>query len=740
MLFRSFETTSRVAQDSILSTSIGEVEADLATETTSRVAEDATLLTNIGDVENDLTNEITNRINGDNNLGLQIDDVESDLSAETTSRMAENASLLSNIGDVEDDLATEISDRTNADTTLQTNINTVASNLTTEISDRTNADTTLQSNIDSINTTINGMVDDFSNQTIAGSKTFTDNIRVNGAEGINICSAGSASLGDRAFLNLFESGNAWGHQVSNDSGDDAFRITKYQSGTNYERIKIVGNGDSGVIYVYGNLSIPNNKELYYKNETLDSRFVNTGGDTMTGDLAVNGDVNITGNLIADGDSHNRLISSKTSGGTGNLIHCDNGADNVLKTETLGRTKIKVDSTTKVEVGDATTTLTNTDININGDVDINGDLDVNGATIFTEATAFENNVNITGGNITINNDPAETDAQIKVWVDANNGAKTLKSEIRLGEINTTGAIDRYFSGFMRYNEATNITQFGTTFDDTAGNTTERIHIEMPRDTTRVDIKGDATISGDFTNTSSNPQLSLASNSSTYDTILDVKTEYNSGLLRKAMLKLRDSTNNHGAILSFAKNSLAGAIDYFQLSVLNNLTEVPILQAIRDTTTSLYVGAKNIKLGTVGSSNTPLASIQIPLVQSTFNGTTNLTFVALPDNKSDNRIRRLQVPYKYTLTGISFICDDDNYTGYIQVVINRYSTTYQMGTVLDFRVIQSKTFGGTNDRADAKTFTPMSISTDSVIGCEISFSNSGNTKETNIILWGYQENEF
>jgi len=36
--------------------------------------------------------------------------------------------------------------------------------------------------------------------------------------------------------------------------------------------------------------------------------------------------------------------------------------------------------------------------------------------------------------------------------------------------------------------------------------------------------------------------------------------------------------------------------------------------------------------------------------------------------------------------------------------------------------------------------MSVSTDSVLGCEISFSSSGNTKETNIILWGYQENEF
>ena len=34
---------------------------------------------------------------------------------------------------------------------------------------------------------------------------------------------------------------------------------------------------------------------------------------------------------------------------------------------------------------------------------------------------------------------------------------------------------------------------------------------------LDVVGNATISGNFTNTSSNPQLSLASNSSTYDTM-------------------------------------------------------------------------------------------------------------------------------------------------------------------------------------------------------------------------------
>jgi len=121
----SFETTSRVAQDSILSVSIGEVEADLATETTSRVAEDAILLSNITTVSNSLTTETTTRTNADNNLQSQIDDVESDLSAETTSRVAEDASLLSSIGDVEDDLTNEITTRTNADSTLQTQIDDI---------------------------------------------------------------------------------------------------------------------------------------------------------------------------------------------------------------------------------------------------------------------------------------------------------------------------------------------------------------------------------------------------------------------------------------------------------------------------------------------------------------------------------------------------------------------------------------------------------------------------------------
>ena len=253
----SFETTSRIAQDSILSTSIGEVEADLATEISDRTSADSNLQSNITTVSNSLSTETTNRTNADNNLQTNITTVASNLATETTNR-------------------------TNADNNLQTNINTVASNLATETTNRTNADNTLQSNIDSINTTITGMVDDFSNQTIAGAKTFTKTIRVNNAEGINICSAGSSTVGDRASLNLFESGNSWGHQLSNDSGDDAFRITKYQSGTNYERIKINGNGDSGVIEVYGNLSIPNNKELYYKNVTLDSRFVNAGGDNDGG--------------------------------------------------------------------------------------------------------------------------------------------------------------------------------------------------------------------------------------------------------------------------------------------------------------------------------------------------------------------------------------------------------------------------------------------------------------------------
>jgi len=109
------------------------------------------------------------------------------------------------------------------------------------------------------------------------------------------------------------------------------------------------------------------------------KIVTDGGTTTltNTNIDINGDVNITGNIIVDGTSHNRLISSKTSGNTGNLIDCDNGANNVLKTTSAGTTQIKINSTTKVEVGDATTTLTNTNINVVGNLDVTGQIAGNG---------------------------------------------------------------------------------------------------------------------------------------------------------------------------------------------------------------------------------------------------------------------------------------------------------------------------------------------------------------------------
>ena len=62
-------------------------------------------------------------------------------------------------------------------------------------------------------------------ETITGAKTFSDNLRVTGAKTININSVSSVTVGDKAILNLFESNNTWGSQISNDAGADIFRIS-----------------------------------------------------------------------------------------------------------------------------------------------------------------------------------------------------------------------------------------------------------------------------------------------------------------------------------------------------------------------------------------------------------------------------------------------------------------------------------------------------------------------------------
>lgn len=443
----SFETTSRVAQDSILSTSIGEVEADLATEITDRTTADTTLQTNITTVSNGLTTETTNRSTADANLQSQIDDLETDLATETTSRVAEDASLLSSIGDVEDDLATEITNRTNADTTLQTNIN-------------------------SINTTINGMVDDFSNQTIAGTKTFdsgnetylqltcdthnvaqygqttfqatlnlledyeyenendnyggyiryyeggnptTNELQIGTREGTNTHDAITIPRGNTAItmerdvnidgdlnvgttylkirtddtvntagdmnhlynvFNLIETDSYQGANQLLNSGQAGYNSIQATGLSGYNSIEATGtNGSNDIKATLENTIYVGSVEKIKTTSTANT--ITNDTINLVGATNITGDVNITGNLIADGDSHNRLISSKTSGATGNLIHCDNGADNVLKTTSAGTTQIKIGSTTKVEVGDTTTTLTNTDINFNGSLTVFGNMEIAG---------------------------------------------------------------------------------------------------------------------------------------------------------------------------------------------------------------------------------------------------------------------------------------------------------------------------------------------------------------------------
>ncbi|MGA1048600.1 MAG: hypothetical protein ACO3UU_11355, partial [Minisyncoccia bacterium] len=107
-------------------------------------------------------------------------------------------------------------------------LDNATSNIQTQINDIKNG--TFGDNIVHINTA----------ETITGAKTFTENVRVTDAKGININSLTTNIIGDRAFLNLFESGNNWGFQLSNDAGDDTFRISKYQNGSTTDKLTMTG--------------------------------------------------------------------------------------------------------------------------------------------------------------------------------------------------------------------------------------------------------------------------------------------------------------------------------------------------------------------------------------------------------------------------------------------------------------------------------------------------------------------
>ena len=64
------------------------------------------------------------------------------------------------------------------------------------------------------------------------------NLKVTNAGGLTIHSVGTATVGDKAFINLFEGGANWGAQLSNDAGDDQFRISMVDAGVPTDKINI----------------------------------------------------------------------------------------------------------------------------------------------------------------------------------------------------------------------------------------------------------------------------------------------------------------------------------------------------------------------------------------------------------------------------------------------------------------------------------------------------------------------
>jgi hypothetical protein len=76
------------------------------------------------------------------------------------------------------------------------------------------------------------------NTTVSGTLNVSGNLRITNAAGLTINSTTTNSSGDKAFINLFEGGSNWGAQLSNDSGDDVFRISMVDSGTPSDKIVI----------------------------------------------------------------------------------------------------------------------------------------------------------------------------------------------------------------------------------------------------------------------------------------------------------------------------------------------------------------------------------------------------------------------------------------------------------------------------------------------------------------------
>jgi len=70
---------------------------------------------------------------------------------------------------------------------------------------------------------------------VIGASTFTENIRVNNAKGINIVAAGT---GTRSTLKLLEVNNTYGFELSNSEDDDTFRISSNDNGSLVNKISI----------------------------------------------------------------------------------------------------------------------------------------------------------------------------------------------------------------------------------------------------------------------------------------------------------------------------------------------------------------------------------------------------------------------------------------------------------------------------------------------------------------------
>ena len=173
------------------------------------------------------------------------------------------------------------------------------------------------------------------------------------------------------------------------------------------------NDIDGNLDVSGNLTVSNPNEITYKNQTLDARFVNVAGGTMTGDYTIQGDLKITaGNsgdcvltIEADNDDNAEgdlpfirfnqdgerswsEISSQSNALTfGNSVFANGGI--IFKT---GSTDGVENAVERMKIG------SNGDITMEEDLTVDGDLDVSGNLITDSIEGGE--LKITGDTVTL----------------------------------------------------------------------------------------------------------------------------------------------------------------------------------------------------------------------------------------------------------------------------------------------------------------------------------------------------